>query len=234
MTTLWPGVKSCSSNLYPVRKPASGNIADGAFAASTASVNPESIVRSPDAGPQKLVARAPVPVHVRIIQRWFCRQWIQVIQAEWHAYGKPEASVVTLRRDRDNLGGDRRRAVHAGAGAVLEIDERHGVILPRHLGREANIAGFPAAVDELYVADVETQIRQGWRCAAAVDRGSVPGRCEWNTESQVRLTTGATQADEGQCGETAGKQGQFAVVLTPAPSSSLAESSSSSLSGAKE
>jgi hypothetical protein len=99
-----------------------------------------------------------------------------VIQPERDAYREAQTAVFPGSRHAEQAVVNGSRAVLASALAVLEVHERHGVILPLEFRRVPDVMCPPIRVDQLYVADVKAQICKEDALTGAIDRLTVP-RC---------------------------------------------------------
>jgi len=229
-----PGNKIRKIDLDTVRELTLGNVVNRPFAAGATGMKPETVVFGPDSSPQKLVPGAPVPAHIGIIERRFCRRRIRVVEAKWHAYCETQPTVITCLGDSkyviERLGG----AVLAGAQPVFKVDKGDGIVLPRHFGREPDVVAAALGIDQLDVTHVEPEVCKCLIGTAALDRVPFPAGNERNIDGVVPLAAGSAKPSHGERGKCTRRQDQVAVLLTSAASSSLAESLPSSFSGASE
>lgn len=175
-----------------------------------------------------------MPVHVGVIQGRFGRQRICVIQLKWHADGEAQTLVFPGSCDPENMVKRVSSAVLTRTCSVFEIDIGHGVVLPGQFRCESDVMALSCAVHQLDVAHVKTQIRKRRIATTAFDRLTLPGGHKRNVNGLVPLTAGGADRGCGKRDKRSCQQGQVAVLLTSAASSSLAGAPPSSLSDASE
>jgi len=117
-----------------------------------------------------------------------------MIQPEWHTNRKTQASVFAGRCDTNKIGKNIIGAIEACTITVFEIDECDGIVLPRHFGREPDVVAASLAIDQLWLTDIEAQVRERRRCAVAVKGFALPGCCKRNLYAEVPLAAGDAQA----------------------------------------